>query len=255
MTVVTAISVLLIGAIAMEAIADDIDGELEAIEAIEAIEETKETTPQQSCALSDSELDARLRFIEQRLDGNETYTKVWQWGWTAGYAIGIASGTYEAVDTDSNENRAYYIVTAAKGLIGTTRMILDRHPGRNGADPMREVSGNSCEAKTKRLAKGEELLQKVADRAEKRTDWKSHAGNVALNTVGSAFILGFGYQDDAAKSFGIGVGVGTLQILSAPKRGIQDLEDYQTRFGMKTASRFNWMIVPTVGGVALHVTF
>jgi hypothetical protein len=120
---------------------------------------------------------------------------------------------------------------------------------------MREVSGNSCEAKTKRLAKGEELLQKVADRAERRTNWKSHAGNVALNAAGSAFILGFGYQDDAAKSFGIGVAVGTAQILSAPKRGIQDLEDYQTRFGMKTASRFDWMIVPTVGGVALHVTF
>ena len=43
--------------------------------------------------------------------------------------------------------------------------------------------------------------------------------------------------------------------MSAPKRGIQDLEDYQTRFDMKTADRFDWMIVPTMGGVALQVTF
>jgi hypothetical protein len=43
--------------------------------------------------------------------------------------------------------------------------------------------------------------------------------------------------------------------LSAPKRGIQDLNDYETRFGMKTTSRFNWSIVPTMGGAALKVTF
>jgi hypothetical protein len=54
---------------------------------------------------------------------------------------------------------------------------------------------------------------------------------------------------------GIGITVGTIQILSAPKRGIQDLEDYETRFGMKTASRFDWMIVPTMGGVGVQVTF
>ena len=51
------------------------------------------------------------------------------------------------------------------------------------------------------------------------------------------------------------VAVGTAQILSAPKRGIQDLEDYQTQFDLKTASRFDWMIVPTMGGAALRVTF
>jgi hypothetical protein len=54
---------------------------------------------------------------------------------------------------------------------------------------------------------------------------------------------------------GLGIGVGTLQILTAPKRGIQDLDDYETRFGMKTASRFNWSVVPTAGGAAFQVTF
>ena len=169
--------------------------------------------------------------------------------------MGIVIGTGQAIANDSEKNRVDNIVTAVKGVIGTSRMILTRHPGRHGADPMREVSGDSREAKLERLKKGEELLQQVARRAEERTNWKAHAGNVVLNGIGAGFIFGFGHDNDAARSLGIGIAVGEANIWSAPKRGIQDLEDYQERFGMKTGSRVDWMIVPTMGGVALQVTF
>ncbi|MBW2445354.1 MAG: hypothetical protein JRG83_05465 [Deltaproteobacteria bacterium] len=69
------------------------------------------------------------------------------------------------------------------------------------------------------------------------------------------FILGLGHGADAAESFGVGVAVGTAHILSAPKRGIADLDEYQTHFGMKTGKRFDWNITPTLGGAALNVTF
>ncbi len=205
--------------------------------------------------LSDSELDARLAFLEQRLDGGEKYAKYWQWGWTGGYSLGIVIGTAQAIDEDENKKRTNHIVTAVKGVIGTSRMLFFPHPGRNGADAMREISGDSRKAKLQRLKKGEETLQRVAKRAKQRTNWKSHAGNIALNAAGGAFIFGFGRDKDAGISMGIGISVGTMQILSAPKRGIQDLSDYETEFGMKTASRFDWMIVPTMGGAALRVTF
>jgi hypothetical protein len=120
---------------------------------------------------------------------------------------------------------------------------------------MRAIEGDSREAKLARLAKGEEVLQSVAKRAEQRSDWRSHAGNVGLNLAGAGFIFGFGRTSDAWESLGVGIGVGTLNILTAPKRGIRDLEEYETRFGMKTASRFNWSIVPTAGGAALQVSF
>jgi len=219
--------------------------------------------------LSDAELDARLDFLETRLDDGERYAKVWQWGWTSGYALGIVygigqsitccpnkkSGPANSVRKKRNEQRVHYIVTAAKSTIGTSRLLLWRHPGRNGADAMRAIEGDSREAKLARLAKGEEVLQAVAKRAKQRTDWRSHAGNLGLNLAGTAFIFGFGRDSDAWESLGVGIGVGTLNILTAPSRGIQDLNDYETRFGMKTASRFNWSIVPTAGGAALQVTF
>jgi hypothetical protein len=223
--------------------------------------------------------------LEKRLDDGEMYSKIWQWGWTGGYSLGVVIGVTKSITCCSNrkagfggddergppprsqvfgfnsrkekrnEQRVTHIVTAAKGAIGTTRMLLMRHPGRHGADAMRAIEGDSREAKLARLAKGEELLQSVAKTAHRRWSWKAHAGNIGLNLAGAGFIFGFGRESDAWESLGIGIGVGTLQILSAPKRGIQDLDDYETRFGMKTASRFNWTIVPTMGGAALKVTF
>jgi len=232
--------------------------------------------------LSDSELDARLAFLEKRLDDGENYAKYWQWGWTGGYGLGIVVGVGKSISCCSNrkagpggqrdpitgqvfgfhsrkekrnEQRVNHIVTAVKGVIGTSRMLLSRHPGRHGADAMRAIEGDSREDKLARLDKGEELLQSVAKSAERRWSWKAHAGNIGLNLAGAGFIFGFGRESDAWESLGIGIGVGTIQILSAPKRGIKDLDDYETRFGMKTASRFNWSIVPTMGGAALKVTF
>ncbi len=245
-------------------------------------EQTPSSLTRNPPGLSDSELDERLAYLEERLDDGENYAKYWQWGWTGGYGLGIVVGVGKSISCCSNrkagpggqrdpitgqvfgfhsrkekrnEQRVTHIVTAVKGAIGTTRMLLMRHPGRHGADAMRAIEGDSRDAKLARLAKGEELLQNVAKSAERRWSWKAHAGNIGLNLAGAGFILGFGRESDAWESLGVGIGVGTLQILSAPKRGIQDLNDYETRFGMTTASRFNWSIVPTMGGAALKVTF
>lgn len=230
---------------------------------------TRDRLTRNPAGLSDFELDERLAFLEERLDEGEMYAKFWQWGWTAGYGLGMVigvgesitccsnkkSGSFNSARKKRNKQRVTHIVTGVKGAIGTTRMLVSRHPGRHGADAMRAIEGDSRDAKLARLAKGEEVLQDVAKAAERRWNWKAHAGNIGLNLAGAGFIFGFGRESDAWESLSIGISVGTLQILTAPKRGIQDLNDYETRFGMKTASRFNWSIVPTMGGAALRVTF
>lgn len=206
--------------------------------------------------LSDAEIDQRIDFIEERLDAGQKWASYWQWGWTGVYAAGVALGTGRAAATNDGEHRADYITTAVKGVIGTTRLLLDPHPGRNGADELEEVRwGNDRQAKLRRLARAEELLVEVKERAEQRTSWIAHAANVGLNLAGAGFILGFGEAEDAIESFAVGVAVGEAHIWSAPKRALQDYEEYQTRFGMKTADRWDWKIVPTLGGAAVHVTF
>ncbi len=267
----TGIRVLVSISIAMAAVAPAAGDDLSTILEDESTqqEETPSSLTRNPTGLSDSELDERLAFLEERLDDWSNYMKGWQWGWTGGYSLGIVIGVTESITCCSNkksgpansvkkkrnEQRVTHYVTAVKGAIGTTRMLLSRHPGRHGADAMRAIEGDSRDAKLARLAKGEDVLQDVAKSAERRWSWKAHAGNIGLNLAGAGFIFGFGRESDAWESLGIGIGVGTLQILSAPKRGIQDLNDYETRFGTKTASRFNWTIVPTMGGAALKVTF
>jgi hypothetical protein len=206
-------------------------------------------------ALSDSELDARLRFLEERLDEGEMWAKSWHWGWAGVYSASVAYETAIAIKADHEKNRIDNIVSIAKSTIGISWLLLWRHPGRNGADPMRAVTGDSREARLARLTAGEVLLQAVAKRAEERTDWRYHAGNIALNLAGAGLIFGYGHESDAWKSLGAGIVVGELNLWVAPKRGIQDLSDYQTRFGMTTAKRFHWAIVHTMGGAALEVTF
>ncbi|MEE8550009.1 MAG: hypothetical protein V3T08_02000 [Gemmatimonadota bacterium] len=221
----------------------------------QAADDQKVGLTRDASALSDSELDARLRFLEERLDEGEMWSKSWHWGWAGVYSASVAYETAIAIKADHEKNRIDNIVSIAKSTIGISWLLLWRHPGRNGADPMRAVTGDSREARLARLAEGEALLQAVAKRAEQRTDWRSHAGNIALNLAGAAFIFGFGHDSDAWESLGVGIAVGELNIWTASKRGIQDLSDYQTRFGMKTANRFNWTIVPTMGGAALKLAF
>jgi hypothetical protein len=221
----------------------------------QAADEQKAGLTRDASVLSDSELDARLRFLEERLDDGETWAKYWQWGWAGTYSGSTVYGTVRAIVTNKEENRTDHIVSAVKSAIGTSWMLLSRQPGRNGADSMRAITGNSRDARLARLAEGEVLLQAVAKRAEQRSDWRMHAGNIALNLAGAGFVFGFGRDSDAWLSLGVGIAVGELSIFSAPARGIQDLSDYQTRFGMKTASRFHWTIVPTMGGAAVMVTF
>ena len=221
----------------------------------QAADEQKAGLTRNASVLSDSELDARLRFLEERLDDGETWVEYWQWGWAGVYSASVVYGTTRAIEAEQQNNRTDHIVSAVKSTIGISWLLLCRHPGRNGADSMRAVTGNSRKARLSRLAEGEVLLQAVAKRAEQRTDWRIHAGNIALNLAGAGFIFGFGRDSDAWQSLGIGIAVGELSIWSEPERGIRDLSDYQTRFGMKTASRFHWTIVPTMGGAAVMVTF
>ena len=206
-------------------------------------------------ALSDSELDARTAFIMERLDAGKTHAQRWQWGWTGAYASGIVIGTGRAIATSDSANRVDYITTAVKATIGTTRLLVQKHPGRHGAEELKYMKTATRRDKIARLKRAEELFQEVAKKAEERKNWKAHAGNVFLNAAGAGVTWAFGDSDDAYKNLAIGLIVGEAHIWSAPWRGPQDVEDYQVRFGMKSGSRFDWKLVPTVGGAAVQVTW
>ena len=141
-------------------------------------------------------------------------------------------------------------------MIGTTRFLLDPHPGRIGADPMRAVSGDDRGAKLQRLAVGESQLKRVSQRAQKRLRWQRHAGSVALNLVGGAFVAGFGDWDDALISTAVGLVVGEVMIFSSPKAAASNLNDYEQRFaGAPKPDEWQVTLVPTGMGAVIRIDF
>jgi hypothetical protein len=204
--------------------------------------------------LSDSELDARIGFIEERLEAQRKHAYYWQWGWTSFYGAGMVIQSIRGGLSEDNEHQADYVVSAIKAAGGTARMLLSPHPGRNGADEIRAMGGNTREAKARKLAKAEEVLLATAKTSDRRTSPKAHIANVLVNVAGGAIIWGLGAPSDALSSTLVGIAVGTANILSSPWDGDDDLAAYQSRFS-GTARGWDWKVVPTLSGAAVQVTF
>jgi len=204
--------------------------------------------------LSTSDLDARIAFIEGRLDASQKHAYYWQWGWMGVYGSGMVLQSIRAGLSEDNEHQADYVVSAVKAAGGVARMYFSPHPVRNGADPIRAMGGNTREAKARKLAKAEELLLASAKASDRRFSTKAHAANVLVNVAGGAIIWGLGAPSDALTSTRVGVAVGTANIMSAPWDGDDDLAAYKARFG-GTARGWDWKIVPTLSGAAVKVTF
>lgn len=220
-----------------------------------AVADDVKTITSNPSSLSASELDARIAFIEERLDAHRKHAYYWQYGWTAAYGSGLVIQSVRAGVTKDDENRADYVVSAVKAAGGVARLLLRPHPATHGADPLREMGGDTREAKERKLAKAEEMLLGTAKFSDRRFSQKAHIANVLVNVAGGAIIWGLGAPLHAVQSTLVGIGVGASQIVSAPWYGDEDLDEYEARFSGGTTRGWDWKLVPTVGGAAVQVTF
>jgi hypothetical protein len=204
--------------------------------------------------LSEAELDARIAFIEERLDATRKHAYYWQWGWTGFYGAGLVVQSIRAGVSEDNEHQADYVVSAIKAAGGVTRMLVAPHEIRNGADPIRAMGGNTREAKARKLVKAESMLLEAAHLSDRRFSKKAHAGNVLVNVAGGAIIWGLGAPSKALESTLVGIAIGAANILTMPWKNDDDLDAYKARFG-GSARGWDWQIVPTLSGAAVQVTF
>ncbi len=196
--------------------------------------------------LDDAELEARIAFIEERMDEGRTHAQVWQYGFTGGYGAGVAIGVIGATTTNDSDNRVNHIVTGIKGAFGVTRMLWAPHPGRHGADPIRDVQGDTRDDKIRRLAVAEDLLEENAERSESRWAWERHVMNAGVNAAGGIAVGLLGETEDAIVSSVIGFAVGTAHAFLMPWRYTGDRDDYLARFEGAETSRIEWDISPMV---------
>ncbi len=197
--------------------------------------------------LSDEEIEARIAFIEERLDDGQLYSQIWQYGFTTGYSGGVVLGVVGASVTNDKDQRVNFIVTGSKAVLGVARLLWAPHPGRHGGQPIRDVQGESREDKIRRLQVAEALLEENVERARDRWGWQRHVGNAVINFAGAVITWKLGEHGDAISGGLVGLGVGTGMAFSMPWRAEGDLEDYKREFqSVPQTSRVRWSLAPMV---------
>jgi hypothetical protein len=210
-------------------------------------------------SLDDATIDRRVDFITERLDASQVHAAAWEYGWLAVNGGGmVVSSAFAATDDDSHD-RAYDIIEAVKAAIGTVYQIALPMPGTEGGAPIVAMPSETHAEKIERLRAAESVLSDAAARARQRTSWPLHLGNVAINLVGGAILLGLDEPGLAARSFAIDTLGGEAQIWTQPWEPETDWEEYQhfvaTGDTVPPAREVQWHIVPRVGGAAVQASF
>lgn len=209
--------------------------------------------PPQLERLSEGEVDARLRLLEERLDAGRFSGQVWQQGWTGFYALTTLTSAAGAVAADDADGRVANLVGAVKSIGALAQLITDPLPARLGAAPMGEPAPDR---RLVRLALGERQLAENAARARSRFSLQRHLEGVTTNLIGGAVIWAFGDSGDAITSTLVGIAVGEAQIWSQPWRAEGDLAAYRTAFPTTTVQRApGWELRPMGTGVQLALRF
>ncbi|MBX3025158.1 hypothetical protein KF840_09630 [bacterium] len=220
----------------------------------------KPLTAEEAAQLSDREILDRLTFVTRSLDDNELHASLWYYGFLAVNAAGMAAGAATAAVESNDDKQVYDILNSSLGLIGTTYLLLDPLPGRSGSDPLAAMPSATHEDRAAQLAAGEEILYRAAGRAEQRTGWLLHTGNVVLNASAASVLVARDDLGDAALLFFLNTAVGEAQILLTPWEPLNSWQAYREQVdsgGIRPDPQVRWGIgpLPTGQGLALQARF
>ncbi len=212
-----------------------------------------------SSRLSEAEIQERVDFIEERLDGSRTHAKWWNIGWHAlNIGGGIIQGTVVAARTNNWDDRSAAIANIANGTLGMVYMYTSPMNSRFGADPVRELPDQTREERLAKLARAQEILEENAQRATAQIDWTNYAGSAAVAAIsaGAVYAAGGGGRGQTVIT-GVGNLVGgTLMFLTQPAAPRRDIEDYVRRFVTPQAPKPRVRLDGTRGlGLGLRVDF
>jgi hypothetical protein len=227
-------------------------GTLAAARPVIAAEPPALSVPLAQLASPAADVEARSRFLEDRLADGRTAAQAWQWGWTGLYTFSTLGNGVAAATTDDGDDRVYAVVETVKSGVAAALMLLDPLPARLGAEPMRAVPAGD---RLQRLAVGERQLVVNAERAATRYGPARHLATVASGLLGGAVIWALGDGSDAVRSTLVGIAVGEAQIWSQPWRATGDLRDYRAGFPAAAGTGVGWELRPMATGVQLALRF
>jgi hypothetical protein len=207
-------------------------------------------------AVSDREVQERIRFIEERLNSHRLHGQIWYWGWMTIFAGSTVANGIGAATTDHGPQRANGISQAVLSVGGIGDLLVRPLDARFGADPIRALPEATAEERAQKLERAEALLRANAERAATRTSWLHHLANAAANGVAGLIVWAAGDGKAGAISALTGTLGGEAQIWTEPWGPVQGLEDYERfRAGHPAAAAGGWQVVPALGGVTVRLSF
>jgi hypothetical protein len=207
--------------------------------------------------LSDPEIERRVAFVERSLEANQLHAQIWFWSWltvNAASTVGLSVG---AALTDDNAHRVNMIGNAALAALGISDMLLFRPVNaRFGAEPIRRLPDETRQERVRKLAAGEALMQRNAERADQRYDWTVHAGNFAGNALVGGLTWAAGDAQSGIITIVLQTVLGELYIWTDPSGPAKDWQEYQRlRAGESLEASRGWSLAAFPGGVALKYRF
>jgi hypothetical protein len=183
---------------------------------------------------SEEEIDARLRFLTEKLDGGVRNNLAWYAGWSSFYGVAIVVQLGRLGYAVDDAERADLIVSASKATIGVVSRLVRPPHAIYGTRELRGMRERTAEERWRKVVRAESLLARNAKESDERYSWLAHTINLALN-IGGGLIVWLGYHDFArgAGSAAVGIAVGEVQIWTQPWRAKRDWQDYQRRFGAR----------------------
>lgn len=179
----------------------------------------------------DPDTEARLAFIEQRLEEAQPKERLWWRSWMTVFVFGVGWGITNGVLEDNNEQAAADYVNAAKSVLGIADLTLRPHVGRFGAAPIRAIPKTSPESCRERLRVAEKHLEEASDAASMRWSWQRHLWSLTLN-LGAAVAIAEGADEPERgwQDFAISETSAELHIWTHPTRIADGWDEYRTKF-------------------------
>ncbi len=187
--------------------------------------------------------DARLSYIQDRLDVDARNARYWVLGWTIGYSTVAVGQLTVGLLLDEPADQAEMFVGAGKSVLGLVPVLLKPVPARKDAGRLRRTLAETPAgpARCALVAEAEAMLRKSAEDEAFARGWLAHTLTVVVNGGGLA-IMHFGYDRLDLKNVGaalLGVAVGELAIFTRPSASLRAWRAYPA---------MTFSVTPMVGG-------
>jgi hypothetical protein len=180
--------------------------------------------------LSDQEIDARLNFVTEQLQSEQTSAEYWEYGWGAFNGGSMVWSAVQASQDQGHKNHDTDIVQAVEGLAGVADVVFRPLPAFS-ASTVCDQKINTEEDRLQCLAAKEDLLERSAERAQEPYELWPHLGNLGFNLLAGLIVWRIADTGHALITAIPGEVIGEVQLWTTPHGPADDLKQYKVQFG------------------------